>query len=136
MAHFRAANKNLTVLCSNSSGAPGPAHARNAGTGATSGDFLVFVDGDDVVRPRWLSELVETAADADMCRRSVVTSGLNSPDAAEWRPVPAPTAGWSVAGWYTTAIGANIGVWRDVHAAIEGFDESLAHIAEDPITRG
>lgn len=114
-----------------SSGGSGAAHARNAGTRNSIGDFLVFVDADDLARPDWLSAMIETAAAADMVSGAIVTTELNEPAVAEWRPVPDPVDGWPVADWYPTAIGANIGVWRDVHEAIGGFDQSFIRTAED-----
>ena len=123
--------KGLHVVYVDSSAAPGAGHARNAGAAAARGDFLAFVDSDDRVRPYWLSEMVATAEGADLVSGSLETEALNAPEVRLWRPIPLPEDGWRVPGWYPTAIGANMGAWRDVHDSIGGFDETFLHTAED-----
>ncbi|MGK9271910.1 glycosyltransferase [Williamsia muralis] len=121
----------LHVVYVDSSAVPGASRARNAGAVAARGDFLAFVDSDDRVRPHWLSSMAATAEAADLVSGSLDTEALNSPQVRAWRPIPLPEDGWPVPGWYPTAIGANMGVWRDVHDRIGGFDETFVHTAED-----
>lgn len=114
-----------------SSDKPGATHARNVGVQAARGDFIAFTDSDDRVRPDWLRELVKTAARADLVSGTVDTSVLNTSRVAEWRPMPAADDGWAVQGWYPAAIGTSMGIWRDVHDAIDGYDESYVHGGDD-----
>ena len=125
------AQTNLTIKYVDASQRRGAAHARNIGYRASTGEFVGVVDSDDRVRPSWLSSLLKIAETADLVSGSLETRALNSTRVSEWRPVPAPGDGWQVEGWYATAPGGNLGVWRDVHEAVGGFDESLVHTYED-----
>jgi len=48
------------------SGHPGCNHARNVGVAHAKGEFIAFIDADDVACPGWLAALVEASADVDI----------------------------------------------------------------------
>lgn len=66
--------------------------ARNVGTAAASGPWLVYVDSDDVVHPRFVAALLDAArrhdADCALCPAMTVRGGGTVPE-ARW-PLPKP----------------------------------------------
>ena len=93
-------------------------HARNMGAREAAGDFLVFCDGDDVVSPTWLHELVAAAPSADVVGGVLDRVLLNGADA---RPEPRNSLPMKL-GFLPAAPGGNCGIWRSVAVEL-GWDE-------------
>lgn len=66
-------NRRLTVL---HKGNGGVSTARNAGIDLAHGEYLCFVDGDDIVSPTYLQDLYEAMGDADSSMGGFKTFGL------------------------------------------------------------
>jgi GT2 family glycosyltransferase len=98
--------------------------ARNTGRRFACGELLAFCDGDDVVAPDWLEELVSAAMGYD-----IVGGRLDETDLNDDRGLPVqrprfPPGSLPLAlGFLPFAVGANLAVWRDAFEAIGGFDE-------------
>lgn len=102
----------------------GAAHARNEGARVAAHDFLAFCDADDVVRPGWISSLVELAQNADVVGTALDASRINCENALKWTPTPAPTEQGKSA-FLPFAIGASMGCWKTVYEALDGMDNSF-----------
>lgn len=65
----------------------GAASARNAGIDAATGDYICFVDSDDVVQPTYVqrlyNELHSTQADVAVCGFSIMTRTSNNAESME-----------------------------------------------------
>jgi glycosyltransferase involved in cell wall biosynthesis len=61
----RAAADERLVVLENPDGSRGPGAARNLGIERARGDYLAFVDSDDLLAPTMLEELVEAAREGD-----------------------------------------------------------------------
>ena len=59
VAHWEARLPGFRVV--DASARRGAGHARNVGARAARGDYLLFVDADDVVQPGWLASMAEAA---------------------------------------------------------------------------
>lgn len=66
LVESRAATTVVPLRYVATSGRRGPAHARNLGWRAGTGEIVAFIDDDCLARPGWLAGLVEAAADADL----------------------------------------------------------------------
>lgn len=104
----------------------GPSHARNVGARAASGEFLLFVDADDVVQPGWLANMADAARDhpliAGYSRESTTRAGdprAGHGRAGRWSSM-APSAGFLDA-----AASNNLGARKELWTAIGGFRESM-----------
>lgn len=71
-------DQRITVL---HKGNNGVSSARNAGIDIAKGEFLCFVDGDDIIAPTYLQDLYEAMGEADSSMGGFKTFGLpNKPD--------------------------------------------------------
>ncbi|KQU58993.1 hypothetical protein ASG84_14885 [Rhodococcus sp. Leaf278] len=120
----------LQVRYVDASGSVGVSHARNIGASVARTDLLAFCDADDVVRPRWLSELVAVASTTDLVSGSLDTSKVNPPAVYRRRPMTPSDAGFHT-DFLPYAPGCNFAVWADVFFAVDGFDETLTDAGED-----
>ena len=63
------------------SGERGPSFARNVGARVADGDYLLFVDADDIVEPGWLAHMAEAAIDHPLIAGSLHEVGAQGQDA-------------------------------------------------------
>lgn len=113
-----------------SSGRKGSAHARNVGVAASSGEMLVFCDTDDEVGPGWLEAIGTALERHDFVASCLETKKLNPP----WCQFPHTQSKSLQKAWYSPylphAAGAGLGIKRQIHDKVGGFDESLLRLAD------
>lgn len=101
---------------------PGTNLARNAGALAAAGEFLLFLDADDVVAPEWLSAMAAAAERADAVCGALEFMLPGRERTRTLRPWP---------GFLSFAAGANAGVRASVFRDLGGFDVSYSHGGDD-----
>lgn len=107
-------------------------YARNCGVEASRGELILFCDADDVVCPEWVSEMTAAALSADLIGGPLEIHQINDGPTQNSRPRPHPPGQLPVSfGFLPYAIGANLGVWRDLILAVGGFDEDAVSTADD-----
>jgi glycosyltransferase involved in cell wall biosynthesis len=128
-SRVRAQVPNLAIV--DASARQGQAHARNVGARIARGEYLVFVDADDVVTPGYLA-----AMHAALCQHEFVAASFDSTTL---------NAGWVNAtrrsyqqddvsdtlGFLPFAGGGGLGIRRSLFERIGGFDESWWGAGED-----
>ncbi len=119
----------LDVRFGDSSAVLGPSHARNVGWRAAAGDVILFCDADDVVAPGWVATMTERLADADVVGGALEFDRLNARSLGGWGRI-AITSLPSKFSHHEFVPSGNLGVWRSVLEALDGFDEAL-HRSED-----
>ncbi|MGB3137311.1 MAG: glycosyltransferase family 2 protein [Nodosilinea sp.] len=101
----------------------GASHARNTGAQAATGNALAFCDADDVVSSTWVEALTEALSEHGFVASRFEFRLLNGPDAEggfqedglqNFKPPVFPYAG-----------GCGLAIPRQLHEAVEGFDESV-----------
>jgi glycosyltransferase involved in cell wall biosynthesis len=106
-------------------------YARNMGIAASTGDLIIFVDGDDVAAPGLLSAFSRKAGEFGILGGHVEESELNDPVICSWR-YPVTERGLpTVFGRFRWFVGANCAVRRDIFDLIGVFDEELRYSGED-----
>jgi glycosyltransferase involved in cell wall biosynthesis len=125
---FRSEFRRMTVV--DASGLVGAGAVRNAGVRAARGDLLVFCDADDVVAPDWLAAMTDGLRKHPLVSAKLDHEKLNEPRLLSVR---APRVGLpnTQPAFMPYALGAALGVRREVHEAIGGFDESYTGAGED-----
>ena len=108
----------------------GASYARNAGARLASGAWLVFCDADDVVSGGWLQAMAEALKDHPVVASRFEGRLLNPghPD----RPLGQLQGIETL--WYPPFLnhagGSGLGVWRECHLAVAGFDETLRYLED------
>ena len=108
----------------------GVSYARNVGAEFAEGEWLVWCDADDVVGGTWLREMA-----AGLERYAAVASRFEG----NWLNASRPNRPLGQQRrletlWYPPFLkhagGSGLGVWKEVHDRIGGFDESLARLED------
>nr|WP_276617049.1 glycosyltransferase [Roseimicrobium sp. ORNL1] len=103
--------------------ARGVAANRNKVVGQSRGEWIVFVDDDELPEPNWLAEVHKAALSGQWDVIEGVVQPTDYPDSIFWY---APTV--ESPGLFCTA---NLAIRRDTFVALGGFDEQFAISHED-----
>jgi GT2 family glycosyltransferase len=109
---------------------PGTNLARNAGARVATGEFILFLDADDVASPQWLGAMAHAAATADAVGGALDQTRFT--DTKFTLPGRGATTGltpWS--GFLPFASGANAGVRASLFRELGGFDASYSRGGDD-----
>jgi GT2 family glycosyltransferase len=114
------------LIVVDSSAVRGAAHARNVGVEVATGEAVLFCDGDDVVGPGWLPAMEAALVDHPFVAARLDHRLLNPSWTLEAYGEPQrDTLVNTEPPFLPFAFGGTIGVHRDLHLTIGGFDESL-----------
>lgn len=114
----------------------GAAHARNLGARIARGELLLFLDADDVIAPDWLGAIERSLREHGAVASRIDTARLNPPERRASRTLqqehglpryPRPP-------FLPHASGCGLGVRREWHEAVGGFDESLQRLEDTDYT--
>jgi GT2 family glycosyltransferase len=110
----------------------GISYALNSGVGAARGASIAFCNDDDFVAPGWLAAMGNSLRKHELVAGSLEHHRLNEAWMIGVRGEPQSDRlpEWGFLPHLPFAFGATIGVRRELHDAIGGFDESLV-TAED-----
>ncbi len=106
----------------------GYAHARNVAVRASSGDALLFCDGDDIVSNHWVSTMAGALRENAFVAGRLVVSEINQEWTIQSRPddIPSQCNGVLMTfGYLPWASASNMGVRRDLFVQVGGFNESM-----------
>jgi GT2 family glycosyltransferase len=105
----------------------GISYALNRGVGAARGTSVVFCNDDDVVAPGWLAAMGDALGEHELVAGSLEHSRLNEAWMIGVRGDPQSDRlpEWGFLPYLPFAFGATIGIRRDLHDSIGGFDERL-----------
>lgn len=105
---------------------------RNLGTRAASGDYLLYLDADDMVQEGWLGAMVEAAARYDAVGGALDEDLLNEGPWRRWRMSLMDEHGLTRPfGVMDAPVGCNCGVSRRAWERVGGFDDSWAGAGEE-----
>jgi GT2 family glycosyltransferase len=110
----------------------GLSYARNFGTGQARGRSVAFCDQDDIVAPGWLAGMAEALRGHELVAGRLEHELLNPPWTIEVRGRPQASGPVEYAeGWPAFAFGCTLGVRKELHERLGGFDETFVRGAED-----
>ncbi len=112
--------------------ARGSAHARNVGARHARGDVLLFADADDVVGAGWLAAMVEALERHPFVACRMDFEKLNAPSEGRARRSiqQQDLQSYTYPDFLPHAAGGTLGVRREVHEAVGGFDTSLLRLQD------
>lgn len=101
---------------------PGVAHARNRGLQEATTDKILFCDADDEVESTWARALAAGLDHGGIAGGPMAMGQIDEPEIArDFQDITTPP---SIHGYLPYAVGANLGVRRDLAMEIGGFDRS------------
>jgi GT2 family glycosyltransferase len=105
----------------------GQAHARNLGAAAAMGDAFLFCDADDVVAPGWVAALGKALSEHGFIACRYDNEKLNPIEVRKTHlnPQKDGVTRYDYPPFLPHAGGGGLGVRREVHEAVGGFDESM-----------
>lgn len=105
----------------------GPAHARNKGAEAASGESLLFCDADDEVAPGWVAAMGAALEEHDFVACRMESLKLSDPWAVKARKCPQQEGieSYRYPPFLPHAGGGGMGIKRSIFFASGGFDEGL-----------
>ncbi|ABS05141.1 glycosyltransferase family 2 protein [Kineococcus radiotolerans] len=109
----------------------GVAHARNAGCRAALADVILVCDADDVVGVGWVDAMARALEQADLVGGTLVHGHLNTALVQQWRPTSPPGVLPTKLSHLPYAVGANVGLRREVFDALGGWDEGFVAGGDD-----
>jgi len=111
----------------------GLAPTLNAGVRASSGRAIAFVNDDDEVAAGWLEAIADALKHHDVVGGRLEYERLNEPWAIQLRerPQEGGLMEWGFSDYLPFAAGASLGVRRELHDSIGGFDETMVPAGED-----
>jgi glycosyltransferase involved in cell wall biosynthesis len=101
-------------------------HARNSGSLAATGDFLIFCDADDIADTGWLRAMANAAGDADIVGGRLEDNRLNRYPTTSWELNLAEDGLPVALGFLPYAVGGNLGIRAAVLREIGGWNEKYA----------
>jgi GT2 family glycosyltransferase len=111
---------------------PGLSYVRNIGAAAARGRSLAFCDQDDRVAAGWLETMATSLRAHELVAGRLEHDILNEPWTIEVRGRPQLEDLVTYApGWPQFAFGCTLGVQKELHDRLGGFDENLLRGAED-----
>jgi glycosyltransferase involved in cell wall biosynthesis len=109
----------------------GATSARNVGAASARGDFLLFIDADDVVEPEWLEAMAWAAGRADLVGGALDHDALNDQAIRGWRIPLQQERLHRLFGTVWVSLGANLGIWTSVFEDLGGWNADYLHGFED-----
>lgn len=120
------------ILIVDSTEKKGPAYARNCGVRHARGEYLAFVDADDMVSENWIRHMGEALIRYDFVASNLDLSKLSLPNVLESslynRYIGLKHSG--VVRYLPYASTTGLGIRKKIHELIGGFDEDM-QAAED-----
>lgn len=114
----------VTVKIVDSSAVRSASHARNVGAAKSSGELLLFCDGDDIADIDWMTAMIIALGEARVVGGFLEEELLAVPGQEGWRPPATPGALPAFLG-FPYLVSANMGIHRSDFEAVDGFDTSL-----------
>jgi GT2 family glycosyltransferase len=129
--HYRERFERLRVI--DSSERLGIPHACNLAAEHAEGQALAVCNDDDEMAEGWIEAMARALADHDLVASRLEHDKLNEPwaIAVRGRPQENALSRWSFGTHLPFAFGCALGIRRDLHRAIGGFDEAMFPAGED-----
>ena len=110
----------------------GASHARNVGVAAACGRAIAFCDADDRVGDGWLAAMGEALDRHTFVAARLDIAELNPPQISEMvkNPQAESLQQLEYPPHFCHASGATLGVRRDAHKVVGGFDEDLPYLED------